>query len=163
LEKSGGTMFAVSLKSIEKSSISGYYPISVLNQLRRDFLDEWVLLIEKNYPKSIRKNTVEYPPYPLKTLSYNHNVSNRLAKQFYKHCGAHVGAQNFVPLPAFELNPNPNANLMTTKYCLRHELGQCLKTSANTGFTLTTSTNVYALHFDCKNCEMHIQRLRKPC
>jgi putative protease len=152
LAKSGGTIFRLHLKSIEKSGISGYYPISVLNQLRRDFLEEILELIDKNYPKSIRKNPIEHPSYPLKTLTYRHNVSNRLAKQFYQKCGV----KNIEP--AFELNPKPNADLMTTKYCLRHELGLCLKSSPNQALMLTSSNHTYSLHFDCKNCEMRVAK-----
>ncbi|MDR1951533.1 MAG: U32 family peptidase [Bacteroidales bacterium] len=156
LEKSGGTIFCLSLKSSENSEVSGYYPISVLNQLRRDFLDELIVLIEDSYPKSIRKTPVEYPEYPVKSLTYKHNVSNQSAKQFYKKCGV----QNIEP--AFELNPKPNADLMVTKYCLLHELGKCCKPSPSADFTLITSNNEYSLNFDCENCEMRIRKLYKP-
>jgi putative protease len=156
LEKSGGTIFCLSLKSSEKSGVSGYYPISVLNQLRRDFLNELLELIEKNYISASAASPcrhLEHPVYPRKSLTYKHNVSNRLAKQFYQKCGV----QNIEP--AFELNPKSDADLMVTKYCLNHELGTCQKTLPNTGFTLTTSNNTYELLFDCGNCEMRIRRL----
>jgi putative protease len=154
LEKSGGTPFSVTLKSIEKSNISGYHPISVLNQLRRDFLDELLQRIEQTFTKSVQNKSVQYPAYPVQSLTYQHNVANRLAKQFYQKCGVQTIE------PAFERQPKPNADLMVTKYCLLHELGQCRKTSPNIDFTLTTSSNDYALQFDCKRCEMRVAAVR---
>jgi putative protease len=161
--KSGGTIFSVSLKEVENSDISGYYPISVLNQFRRDFLDELVQLIEKNYSqgRALRlrsaavANSHQHPEYPEKSLTYKHNVSNQLAKQFYQKCGVEIIE------PAFELNPKSDADLMTTKYCLNHELGHCPESSPSAGLTLLTSNNDYALNFDCKNCEMQIKKLNK--
>ncbi len=152
LEKSGGTIFNLSLKTIDKTGISGYYPISVLNQLRRDFLDKLLACIEENYPKSVREKSFEHPPYPLQTLTYRHNVSNKLAMEFYKRCGVQSIES------AFELQQKPDADLMTTRYCLRKELGICLKSAPNEELTLTTSSHIYALSFDCAKCEMRIRR-----
>ncbi|MDR0437535.1 MAG: U32 family peptidase [Bacteroidales bacterium] len=155
LEKSGGTIFCLSLKSVEKSNISGYYPISVINQLRRDFLDE-LLEINGRQRRDTRPCVSTHPVYPQKSLTYKHNVSNRLAKQFYQKRGVQTIE------PAFELNPKPNVDLMVTKYCLNHELGKCRKNLPNADLILITSKNEYTLHFDCENCEMTINRKGIP-
>jgi putative protease len=164
LEKSGGTIFNLSLKHIEESGISGYYPISVLNQLRREFLDELLELIDKNYTRTLREPQCpstrsqrfsKRPKYPEESLTYRHNVSNKLAKQFYKKCGVETIE------PAFELNPKSDADLMTTKFCLNHEFGTCLnavETQHATSLHIITSNNEYSIHFDCRNCEMKINK-----
>jgi len=166
LEKSGGTIFCLSLKNTEKPNVLGYYAISVLNQLRRDFLEELLELVDENYVLERRgeayfdfaQQPCLAPTYPLKTLTYKHNVSNRLAQQFYEKCGA----QNIES--AFELDTKPDAELMVTKYCLNHEFGKCLVETGRAPSLqrLTTSTNEYTLNFDCENCEMIIKKLHKP-
>ena len=56
--------------------------------------------------------------------------------------------------------------LMTTRYCLRYELGCCLQ-GKNThkprvnlahseGLVLRNNDNRFRLEFDCKECQMHI-------
>jgi putative protease len=163
LEKSGGTIFNVSLKDVEKSNVLGYYPISVLNHMRRDFLDELLELIDENYRQTLQEPQCpsvgslrfsKRPEYPEKTLTYKHNVSNRLAKQFYQKCGV----QNIEP--AFELNQKPDADLMTTKFCLNREFGKCDKTKETQHATspLVSSNNEYSIFFDCENCEMKIRK-----
>ena len=60
--------------------------------------------------------------------------------------------------------------LMTTKYCLRYELGCCLKADRSKwkvdipdvyqgDLYLRNARNQFALTFDCANCQMLI----KPC
>lgn len=52
---------------------------------------------------------------PEEPSSYKSNVSNSVAAAF---CGVDAPA-------AFELNHQPDAELMRTRYCIRHELGLC--------------------------------------
>ena len=89
---------------------------------------------------------------------YRLNVSNRLAKDFYAKHGCNVTQQ------AFELQSNTNGfEVMTTRYCIRRELGYCPK---NKGvmpeslkcdeYRLVSSYGSFALKFDCKECLMRI-------
>ena len=61
---------------------------------------------------------------------------------------------------AFELTHVKDAELMRSKYCIRHELGMCLKDSpASSGpLFLVNNGKRYRLGFDCSSCEMTVSR-----
>ena len=73
--------------------------------------------------------------------------------------------------PAYEIQQQPGAELMRTKYCIKYELGLCpnyaAKWSADKGYRnnldkvtfkeplfLLNGKNKFRLGFDCANCEM---------
>ncbi len=106
-------------------------------------------------------------------LSYKANIANHIARETYLSLGASQTAD------AFEISHRTDAELMRTKYCIRHELGICLihrQTIGNQGkVNLTTSSSGsatanpsghlyltnngkrYHLTFDCTNCEMIVK------
>ena len=93
-------------------------------------------------------------------LSYKANISNRLARETYLSLGAAQTDE------AFEISRRPDAELMRTKYCIRHELGLCpvrskadkqKETSAAKRLYLTNNGSRYPLGFDCANCEMVVK------
>jgi putative protease len=92
--------------------------------------------------------------YPKKNLDYQANVLNRFARAFYERHGAQVTED------AFETGAIPaDKILMTTRYCLRREIGACLKTPGHRRkldppLTLTDGKRTYRLHFDCEHCRM---------
>ena len=58
---------------------------------------------------------------------------------------------------AYELSHRLGAELMRTKYCIRYELGMCPvhQNAKNSGpLFLLNNGQRFALHFDCKHCEM---------
>lgn len=106
-----------------------------------------------------------------KSLTYKDNVANKLAEEILGRAGFNVNE------PAFELTHRPGAELMRTKYCIRHELGLCphqrptlspvKTTSSKLVSTETASTPAEPLYltnngrrltllFDCPRCEMII-------
>lgn len=88
-----------------------------------------------------------------KSVSYKANVANPLAQKVYRDCGAgEVEA-------AYELTHKKGAELMRTKYCIRHELGMCLKEkgSYKGDLYLTNNGRRFSLGFDCSNCEMTVK------
>ena len=92
-------------------------------------------------------------PFPAESASYKQNISNSYSEKVYSDTGAKVDGM------AYELAHTPGAELMRTKYCIRHELGMCpvhhgAKTSASL-FLLNNGRRL-ALKFDCRNCEMII-------
>ena len=108
---------------------------------KRDLLSR---KIEKAYGW---KNTAQ------KEISYKSNVSNRLSESIYKECGAERIEE------AYELSHSPEAELMRTKYCIRYELGMCPvhhKAGAGKPLFLLNNGQRFALHFDCRNCEMTV-------
>ena len=88
-----------------------------------------------------------------KNVSYKSNVSNRLSTGIYKSAGAESLEQ------AYELTHVHGAELMRTRYCIRHELGMCPvhQKAPKTGpLFLTNNGQRFALHFDCARCEMTV-------
>lgn len=55
-------------------------------------------------------------------LSYKANIANHIARETYLSLGWGGGTQID---DAFEISHRPDAELMRTKYCIRHELGLC--------------------------------------
>ena len=91
-----------------------------------------------------------------KNVTYKENVSNALSEQIYKDAGATISER------AFELTHRHGAELMRTRYCIKHELGLCPKQPA-TGkksihgkLFLLNNGQKFALHFDCAACEMTV-------
>ena len=141
------------IRKIDLSEDFGLFiPISKLNEIRRNFLEEYREFLQKNYHRKTR-NT-EYSPneYPIKELDYTQNISNKMAKEFYESCGAKVIQQ------AFEKG-GAGKCLMQSKHCIRRELGICLKnTKPEKLFLVDEQNKKYPLEFDCKNCIMKINR-----
>ena len=90
------------------------------------------------------------------SLDYTSNVSNHLADTFLKE----LGAQEIQP--AFEINPIPNARLMTCKHCIRYANGQCPRETKRPPtwkepLALRMSDGrTFPLTFDCAKCEMSV-------
>ena len=135
-----------------------FVPSSVINEARRNVLQ----LLEQKRIKSFRPEPSPKPSgdavYFENEGGYRLNVSNRLAKDFYAKHGCDIKQQ------AFELQNNTKGlELMTTRYCIRRELGYCPK---NHGvmpdkwkcdeYRLVSSYGSFALKFDCKECLMRI-------
>lgn len=94
--------------------------------------------------------------FPPSHLSYKFNVSNHLAKETYLSHGADSADS------AYEIVHNEDAELMRTRYCIRYELGQCLKmkpkgTPFPARLHLENNGQVFPLQFDCANCEMVVK------
>ena len=93
-----------------------------------------------------------------KDLSYKYNVSNRLSGSVYRMAGAEVIE------PAYELAHQAHAELMRTRYCIRFELGICPKhhkVKDSGPLFLLNNGQRFALHFDCRNCEMTVTESQK--
>ena len=155
LTKSGDTPFVVT--GVETNGIEKYFfQISVLNTMRRDLLDR---MLEARMPKStnIVINEPNSYPFPADEIGYEGNISNRLAKQFYRRHG--VENQEM----AFEKQSNHHGKIvMTTKHCLKFQLGFCLKFGGSKPlnftepFYLNDGKNEMKLDFDCLQCVMKV-------
>ena len=105
-------------------------------------------------PQSMEKKRTDFPP---SHLSYKFNVANHLAKETYLSHGADSADS------AYEIVHNEDAELMRTKYCIRYELGQCLKMKPKgvpfpAKLHLENNGQVFPLQFDCANCEMVVKK-----
>ena len=89
--------------------------------MRRSLFNEFAEQLSHRRPTSQlnKKNLVDYPA---KRLGYEANVSNSLARKFYMKRGVeHVD-------DAYEVSGDrTEKRLMTTKHCIRYELGLCTK------------------------------------
>ncbi|MFH0733791.1 MAG: U32 family peptidase [bacterium] len=153
-QKTGDTIFNVLSVNIDVH-IPFYIPISKLNEIRRDLL----FLFEQKRMDLFTTETSKYKknnlPYPTTIIDYKANVINKLSNQFYKSHGVETIKSGF------EISNDKNVDLMTTKYCIRYEIDDCLlnsKIKYNTPLYLENNQNKYALHFDCKNCLMKIRQ-----
>ena len=120
---------------------------------------------------------VSYNPPPFNEVTYKQNVANKLSAHIYKEAGANISELTFEnsqaheTAKAYELTHCPDAELMRTKYCIRYELGICpihqksLASSlpkplrdikAGAPLFLLNNGQKFALHFDCRNCEMTV-------
>ena len=160
LAKLGGTAFI--LKSLNQNIERPLFiPSSILNELRRNVINKLEQRrIEYFKPKSkpVETNNIQYFETKLNGLA---NIVNDKAESFYYRHGVEEterGADqeknvidSFFPL-------------MTTKYCIRYELGQCLMHKCNNTIDpdyrgvlyLRNNGKKFQLHFYCNKCEMTI-------
>ena len=127
---------------------------SALNGVRRTLAEKLDSTPMTGRPLLNRPLTDAVPAeFPSGTATYKQNISNRLSESVYQACGAKSAE------PAYELSHTPGAELMRTKYCIRHELGMCPvhQGAKDSGplFLLNNGRRL-ALHFDCRRCEMTV-------
>lgn len=168
LNKLGITDF-VATEIHSQTSQAWFVPASIINQLRRDAIEQLQLTRAIDYQRPSRR-AAEMPPaiYPEETLSYLANVYNQKARQFYEKHGVKIIAK------AYEANEElGEVPVMITKHCLRFSHGLCPKeakgvlgvqgTVTAEPMTLINGNDRFTLKFDCKPCEMHVMgQIRKP-
>jgi putative protease len=157
LAKTGNTPFVVDDIEVEFTK-NWFLPISKVNEVRRIALEQLIDIRINEYHREefqIKKSDI---PYPTEKLDFTFNVSNKLARAFYKRHGVTEIEK------AFELQWDPGkARVMTTKYCVKYELGKCARFQRDTmgekvkePLTLKHGETEYKLKFNCKPCEMEI-------
>lgn len=155
-EKLGNTVYK--LRGFEDTlSPDVYIPVSMLASLRRRLADALDSAASATYPLARRGegNDDCRCPFPLDSRS---NVANKLAESFYRRHGCHT-----VPDSLETARPSGETEVMTTRYCLRRELGCCLKDTTRKQrvkdrfvppLTLESGNRTFRLDFDCARCEM---------
>lgn len=157
LSKTGNTPFIVDEVEVIFTE-NWFLPISKVNETRRIVLENLIDIRVKEYHREEFKIEKTDHPYPVKELDFTYNVSNQLARAFYKRHGVTEIEK------AFELQWDPGkSRVMTTKYCVKYELGKCARFQRDTmgekviePLTLKHGENEYKLKFNCKPCEMEI-------
>lgn len=161
LSKWGGTVFTVA--GYSDSLGDEFIPASQLSDMRRRLADALTATLAARRPilKPAAAAPKSLPPEGAR-LTHRSNVANRLADKFYRECGV-TSIE-----PAIELKKTAGSAplvLMETRYCLRRELGACLKENGNTRLpeplTLKGQGFEMRLCFDCKNCKMRVNYLGK--
>lgn len=157
LVKTGNTPFIVDDIKVEFTQ-NWFLPISKVNEVRRIALEQLIDIRINEYDRKEFQVTKSDIPYPTEKLDFTFNVSNKLARAFYKRHGVTEIEK------AFELQWDPGkARVMTTKYCVKYELGKCARFQRETmgekvkePLTLKHGETEYKLKFNCKPCEMEI-------
>jgi 23S rRNA 5-hydroxycytidine C2501 synthase len=151
----GNTIYQLAELSIHPEQ-PGFLPLSTLNRLRREALERLTQLRAARYRREDAPFAPNTVPYPEKTVDYRANVLNRHAERFYARHGVAVSE------PALEAGADPmGKRVMTTRYCLRHQLDACPRFSKQAAtlkepLHLNDGHRKYRLAFDCRRCEMHV-------
>lgn len=156
LDKLGGTVY----RSGRIVDLAGDYfiPASALAALRRDCVEALDSAARATYSYAMRRPEDLSAPLPQgDVLSVHDNVANRLAREFYISHGAVTLA------PAMEVDAEGESAgepVMTTRYCLRRELGKCLKYPEGKEWQgplcLVSGQVRLRLEFDCAACRMNV-------
>ena len=168
LSKLGNTPF-VATAVVDETQGCYFLPAGTLNQLRREAVEQLVALrIAHHRPADSPHNnssnqTIKQSSILSPTLDYRANVINDKAEAFYKHHGAKEIERGLEQTEDYD-----NKALMTTKYCLRYELGCCLqgKNSSKPQLDIKPTATLllrnndrrFRLQFDCRNCQMLIYK-----
>lgn len=151
LAKSGDTIFAVHEVTGVKTGV--FVPVSLLAEMRREGL-EALRLRRLAQPAQQEIGAEEIAaPYPSSSIGVEGNVTNRLAEAFYRDHGVQTIEQGL------DLAPSTVGHcVMRTAYCLRREIGECLKDRPQLrgDLYLERGPNRYKLDFDCSRCEMNV-------
>lgn len=157
LAKTGNTPFIADDVVVDFSQ-NWFLPNSKVNEIRRTALEQLAEIRIRDYQREERQIVKTDHPYPVTSLDFTYNVSNKLARAFYKRHGVLEIEK------AFELQWDPGkSRVMVTKYCVKYELGKCPRFQRSTmgeklaePLTLKHGETEYKLKFNCKPCEMEI-------
>lgn len=163
LSKLGGTIFEQEGLTIDQDAKGLFIPSSVLAQLRRDAVEAYGKALEKatadvgltrdqeGTGAPARFWSEEYKKYP-----YLFNVANREARAFYEAHGL-SGME-----PALETAEPRGVVAMQCRYCIRYELGFCVRRGGKKPewrepLTLRLGDGRgFRLDFRCGECQMNL-------
>ncbi len=156
LGRTGDTVYTV--VEIDDRLGDIFVPRSALTSLRRRVIEVYERAARSSYVYDYHRRTDTDADFPRKKLTYHDNVANSLSETFYRRHGADTIE------PALEKSgrkPAGDVRVMTTRYCLRRELGRCLRTLAGKewcgGDMFLVSGNMrLRVEFDCAKCQMNV-------
>ena len=138
-----------------------FIPASLLTRLRRETIELLLTCRKISYQRDLRKQEDLTAVFPYLTLESSDNVANTLAEKVYRDHGVKTIE------PAIEQGKLiKNQAVMTTRYCLRRELGACLKDSKTRKnlpptLMLRNGKTLLKVDCDCKLCEMRISIVKQ--
>jgi 23S rRNA 5-hydroxycytidine C2501 synthase len=149
LKKLGNTLFTCTDIQLDTKTIY-FLPVSTINALKRGLIQRLTELRQaaRSLPKGgVIRNDV---PYPEKILTWHDNVLNEKAAAFYRR----HGVERMEPAAESGLDL-PGQTVMTTKYCLRRQLGLCEPNAAPLVLEDEDGRR-FRLRFLCGPCGMEI-------
>lgn len=158
MAKSGDSIFRVT--AVEVVGANYFATAKLLAELRREALAKLAAhrVSAPNGERYTRPENLE-AKYPEKRLSPQHNVVNSLSRRFYlKHGVEHIveGLDSWAT--------THGERVMESSYCIRREIGECLKRGSKLRDTLYLEhgRHRYRLDFDCKRCRMNLIDCSEP-
>ncbi len=135
-----------------------FIPASRLVTLRREVVALLDTVRSLAYRHRLRLPENHAANFPTDSLTIHDNVANRLAEDFYR---SH-GVKSIVPAVE-KFRPMGETQVMSTRYCIRKELGHCLLTPAGSAwkgplYLVGAGGQKLRLDFDCRRCGMDIFR-----
>ena len=161
LRKTGETPFLVT-RFENRCAQPWFLPAALLNELRRKTLTQLEAvrrdnhLAHRKHSPSLQERQANATPYFEKRVDYRANIINEHSVRFYQRHGVTDWEYGLE-----KSNDYQGKYLMTTRYCLRHELGMCLKQNPayKGSLYLRNNKNTFRLTFDCRECQMHLLAL----
>ena len=161
LRKCGDTIFSIGQIKVYLAD-DLFVPAAVLNELRRSALDVHAESRLEGYRRESRQLRPNSYPWIADTVTSLDNITNSSAAAFYKRHGVKPFSQQKLraDLPA-------NTPLMTTRYCVRFQLGMCSHSTSQEQaiaepLILSDKTGKYLLQFHCRQCEMTVRKYDEP-
>ena len=155
LGKLGGTIYR-----LRNAQVAGdtFIPASQLAQLRRDTIEMLDRAQAITRHVDSRRAEDKSVPYPTTTLVPADNVANHLSREVYlEH-----GVKEITPALETGTPADDGTPLMHTRYCIRRQLGACLKGKNGNALPrdlyLRTGNTLLRVTCDCNRCEMKITK-----
>ena len=150
LEKRSG-QYVFTVRDLKTGDTLPFMPASFLNGIRRSLAEQLdrlpvIALPLQGGKEDISANAAE-------ALDYKANIANSRDRALYSSRGTRQMEQ------AYELTHRPGAELMRSKYCIRHELGLCPKqgkVQKAEPLFLRNGKQRLQLIFHCAQCEMTV-------
>lgn len=158
LGKLGGTVFEARTIAVRFSG-ERFVPLSLVSALRREAVEALCRARLRQVQDDRQYARREHPPLPQGTpTDYRLNVSNRLARRFYRRCGAGDVA------PAYEQVKVAGARLAVCRHCVKYSLGLCPRHSGGSAkdlpfLVLRSPGLTLRAEFDCAQCRMELFRM----
>lgn len=148
ITKSGGTIF-----EITKVDICGeewFAPAGILSDMRREALEQLTAIRIQSRPVQRILPDDDSARFPRRKVSRYENVTNNISREFYLRHGAEEVE------PALESQSTRGERVMLSSYCIRREIGECLREhpSLKGELYIEHGTSRYKLCFDCERCLM---------
>ena len=150
LGKSSG-IYHFSVAGLETEGPVPFMGAAFLNGIRRSLAEELDPLPVQAIP--LREGRPDASVTIAEALDYKENIANSVSRAFYTQRGARQLE------PAYELTHREGAELMRSKYCVRHELGLCPRQGKGNrpeSLHLRNGGRSLRLDFDCAACEMTV-------
>ena len=158
LERLGDSPFALAGLDLAEPR---FVPVSLLNRLRREAVAALEALRTVPRPRQADRPATPLRPLPVAELDFTWNIANGAARAFYERAGGKVLE------PAAEVQDRlQDRVVMTTRHCLRYELGWCAihpnpkpwKQLAEPDGPLFLENGATRLEcrFDCAGCRMEL-------